>query len=130
MFANDVDRAEHARQQVETAGPLPVKIRYLSEFMAADDTSELANLNLPLLALKPGFNDKLLADPTNGWFKISFQDAWEAFSKNSRIQLVTIPNARALILDDQPKLADDAIAAFVEHARKRPGKICHSTNKK
>jgi hypothetical protein len=33
-------------------------------------------------------------------------------SRDPRIQLVAIPNARALILDDQPKLADDAIAAF------------------
>jgi len=122
MFTNDLDRAEQVRQQVEAA-PLPVKVRYLCEFMAADDTNELANLHVPLLALKPGFNGKLLADPANGWFKISFQDAWDAFSKNSQIQLVTVPNARAMILDDQPKLADDAIAAFVGQAGKRPGKI-------
>ena len=117
MFANDVDRAEHARQQVETAGPLPVKIRYLCEFMAADDTSELSSLNLPLLALRPGFNEKLLADPAKSWYKNSFLDAWDAFSSNPRIQLLTISNARALLLDDQPKLADDAIAAFVERAQ-------------
>jgi pimeloyl-ACP methyl ester carboxylesterase len=54
MFANDPDRAEQARQESE-ATPLPVKIRYLAEFMASDDTSQLANLNVPLLALRPGF---------------------------------------------------------------------------
>jgi hypothetical protein len=27
--------------------------------------------------------------------------------------VVTIPNARALLLDDQPKLTDEAIATFV-----------------
>jgi len=34
-----------------------------------------------------------------------------------QIQLRTIPNARALILDDQPKPADDAIATFLEHVQ-------------
>jgi len=112
MFTNDPDRAEQVRQQVEAA-PLPVKIRYLSEFMASDHSAELASLKVPLLALRPGFNEKLLADPTNSWYKTSFQDAWDAFSKNPRIQVVTIPNARALLLDDQPKLIDEAIATFV-----------------
>jgi pimeloyl-ACP methyl ester carboxylesterase len=112
MFTNDLDRAEQVRQQVEAA-PLPVKIRYLSEFMASDHSVELASLKVPLLALRPGFNDKLLADPTNSWYKTSFQDAWDAFSKNPRIQVVTIPNARALLLDDQPKLTDEAIATFI-----------------
>jgi hypothetical protein len=112
MFTNDLDRAEQVRQQVEAA-PLPVKIRYLSEFMASDHSVELASLKVPLLALRPGFNEKLLADPTNSWYKTSFQDAWDAFSKNPRIQVVTIPNARALLLDDQPKLTDEAIATFI-----------------
>jgi pimeloyl-ACP methyl ester carboxylesterase len=112
MFANDLDRAEQVRQQVEAA-PLPVKVRYLSEFMASDHSAELASLKVPLLALRPGFNGKLLADPANSWYKTSFQDAWDAFSKNPRIQVVTIPNARALLLDDQPKLTDEAIATFV-----------------
>jgi pimeloyl-ACP methyl ester carboxylesterase len=112
MFANDLGRAEQVRQQVEAA-PLPVKIRYLSEFMASDHSAELASLKVSLLALRPGFNEKLLADPTSSWYKTSFQDAWDAFSKNPRIQVVTIPNARALLLDDQPKLTDEAIATFV-----------------
>lgn len=119
MFTNDLDRAEQVRQQIEAA-PLPVKVRYLAEFMASDDTSQLANLNVPLLALRSRFDDKVLADPANSWYKASFQDSWDAFAKNSRIQLLTIPNARALILDDQPKLTDDAIATFVEHVSKPP----------
>jgi len=112
MFANDPGRAEQVRQQVE-ADPLPVKIRYLCEFMASDLSAELASLKVPLLALRPGFNEKFLADPANSWYKTSFQDAWDAFSKDPRIQVVTIPNARALLLDDQPKLTDEAIATFV-----------------
>jgi hypothetical protein len=117
MFANDPNRAERARQQVE-AVPLPVKIRYLCEFMASDHSVELTNVSVPLLVLRPGFTEKLLADPAYGWFKTNFQDAWNAFSANTRIHMMTIPNARALILDDQPQIADDAIAAFVETIRK------------
>jgi pimeloyl-ACP methyl ester carboxylesterase len=111
MFTNDLGRGEQVRQQSE-ATPLEVKIRYLCESMASDLTSDYGNLTTPLLALIPGFNDKFLADPANSSYKIVFQDRWQAFSKNPKVQLVVIPDARALILDDQPKLADDAIAAF------------------
>ena len=118
MFTNDPGRAEQVRQQVETA-PLQVKIRYLSEFMAADQTSDFARLNVPLLALIPGFNEKFLADPANRFYKMSFQDAWGPLSKNSQVERISIPDARALILEDQPKLADEAIAAFAERISKR-----------
>ena len=114
MYANDTDQAEQARRQVEST-PLPVKIRYLTEFMAADHTRELADISVPLLALKPGFNQQLLADPANGFLKSAFQNIWDPFAKNPQISLLTIPNTRALILDDQPKIADDAIAAFAKN---------------
>jgi len=112
MFSNDPARGEQARQQVESA-PLEVKIRYLSEFMAADHTSEFARLTVPLLALIPGFNEKFLADPANRFYKRSFQDSWEPLAKNPHVQRALLPDARALVLDDQPKLADEAISKFV-----------------
>jgi pimeloyl-ACP methyl ester carboxylesterase len=112
MFTNDPARGEQVRQQVESA-PLEVKIRYLSEFMASDHSSEIANLNVPLLAVIPGFNETFLADPANSFYKMAFQSSWEALSRNPQIQLLTIPNARVLLLDDQPKLIDEAISTFV-----------------
>jgi hypothetical protein len=118
MFANDPDRAEQVRRQVEAA-PLAVKIRYLSESMASDHSRELATLTVPLLALRPGFNETLLADPAYRGYKTSFQDAWGAFAGNARIQLLTIPQARALMLDDQPTLTDEAIAAFAKYVSKQ-----------
>jgi pimeloyl-ACP methyl ester carboxylesterase len=114
MFSNDCGRSEQVRRQVESV-PLEVKIRYLSEFMAADHTSEFAKLTVPLLALIPGFNEKFLADPTNGFYKVSFQDSWEPLSTNPHVQRTKIPDARALILEDQPQLADEAIATFIRH---------------
>lgn len=118
MFTNDPGRGEQVRQQVEPA-PLEVKIRYLTEFMASDHTTELEKLSVPLLALKPSFNETLLTNPANSWIKARFQDAWDAFTSSPRIKFVTIPNARALILDHQPNLADEAIAAFASRIRKR-----------
>jgi len=126
MFSNDPARGEQARRQVESA-PLEVKIRYLAEFMAADHTSEFAQLKVPLLALIPGFNEKFLADPTNRFYKISFQDSWEPLSKSPRVQRVMIPDARALILEE-PELADEAIAKFLRQSPsvKRDGGILTS----
>ena len=112
MFTNDPARGEQVRQQVESA-PLEVKIRYLAEFMASDHSSNIATLNVPLLAVIPGFNETFLSDPANSFYKMAFQSSWEAFSKNPQIQLLTIPNARALLLEDQPKLTDEAISTFI-----------------
>ena len=67
-----------------------------------------------MLALVPGFNEKVLAEPAYGWFKTSFHDAWDRVAKSPSVQVLTIPDARALIFDDQPALADRAVAAFLE----------------
>ena len=117
MLSNDPRRAESARAALEAA-PLEVKIRYLAEFMASDQTSQLATLDVPMLVLRPGFDEKTLADPAHGFFKTFFLDSWTAVAPNPRIQVLTIPNARALLLDDQPKAADEAIAAFVTSRKK------------
>jgi pimeloyl-ACP methyl ester carboxylesterase len=114
MYANDASRAARARLEVEAA-PLPVKIRYLTEFMASDHTTALNNLDVPLLVLKPGFDEKLLAEPGHAFFKTMLQDSWDPFSRNPRIQVMTIPNARALILDDEPAMADQAVAAWTRN---------------
>ena len=38
--------------------------------------------------------------------------------KNPQLELVKISNARMLVLDDQPKLSDEAIARFIEQIDK------------
>jgi pimeloyl-ACP methyl ester carboxylesterase len=117
MFLNDAARGERARRQVE-ANPLPVKIRYLAENMASDHRSLFGLLDVPVLIMKPGFNDALLAEPSFAWFKASFLDGWKAYPENPRVEQITIPDARALMLDDQPDAADRAIALFVERVRR------------
>jgi pimeloyl-ACP methyl ester carboxylesterase len=113
MFANDPARGERARQQVESA-PLPVKIRYLVENMASDHRADLGALRVPLMALIPGFDGPLLSNPRFAWFKTSFQDAWDQLRQPPRLEFTTIPDARVLMLDDQPARSDAAIARFVE----------------
>ena len=114
--ANDLQRGERARRQVESA-PLPVKIRYLIESMAWDHRGEFERLGVPVLALIPGFSEQLLANPRFGWFKAAFQDSWEPLRKSARLELTTVTDARALMLDDQPSLVDEAIARFVDRRR-------------
>jgi pimeloyl-ACP methyl ester carboxylesterase len=120
LLSVDPARAQTAWDELESA-PLEVKVRYLCEFWASDVTRGFDRLKVPVLALVPGFDEKFLADPANGFAKPSFLDSWETLvPKNPRLELVKIPNARMLVLDDQPKEADDAIATFVKKAGATP----------
>lgn len=115
-FSSDPARAQQAWQEFEAA-PLPVKIRYLCEFWASDVTLSLDRLRVPVLALIPNFDEKFLADPTNGFTKTAFVDPWELLaSKQPKLELVKIPDARLLVLEGQSKQADGAIATFVAKA--------------
>jgi len=115
-FSSDPARAQQAWQEFEAA-PLPVKIRYLCEYWASDVTLSLDRLRVPVLALIPSFDEKFLADPTNGFTKTSFVDPWELLASNQpKLELVKIPDARLLVLEDQSRQADDAIATFVTKA--------------
>lgn len=113
LLSNEPSRSEQAWQQIEAA-PLAVKIRYLCEFWASDVRHDFAMLNVPVLALIPGFDEKFLADPLNGFAKNSIVGSWETqIPKHPLIELVKIPDARMLLFDDQPKLADEALIGFL-----------------
>jgi len=72
------------------------------------------------LALVPGFDEKFLSNPANGFAKTAFLDSWETLvPRHPKLELVKIPDARMLVLDDQPKLADEAIATFVGKVSQR-----------
>jgi pimeloyl-ACP methyl ester carboxylesterase len=114
LLSVDATQAQTAWDELESA-PLEVKIRYLCEFWASDVTQSFARLRVPILALVPGFDEKFLADPANGFAKPSFLDSWETLvPKHPQLELVRIPHSRMLVLADQPQAADDAIAAFVK----------------
>jgi len=119
LLSVDPARAQTAWDELESA-PLEIKIRYLCEFWASDVTQTFGKLQVPVLALLPGFDEKFLADPANGFAKPSFLDSWETLiPKDPQVELLKIPNARMLVLDDQPKAADDAVAAFVKRVSEK-----------
>ena len=112
MFADDPLRAEQIRKTVES-NPLPVKIEYLTEFMAADQSDLLSKLSVPLLALRPGFSEQLLKDPATSWFKTMFQDPWDKFAGNPKIHIETIQNGHARLLDEDPASVDGMVDSFL-----------------
>jgi pimeloyl-ACP methyl ester carboxylesterase len=116
----DVAKGEAARNGFEMA-PLEVKIRYLCEFWASDLSADLDRLRVPVLVLIPGFDEKFLAEPANASAKTVYIDSWESLrQKSPNLEIVKISNTRLLLLDDQPKEADDAVSAFMEKVSK-PG---------
>ncbi|HWC16684.1 MAG TPA: hypothetical protein VG498_06700 [Terriglobales bacterium] len=115
MFSDDANRGEQIRHAVEL-NPLLVKIEYLTEFMAADQSELLSKLIVPLLAIRPGFNEKLLNDPATAWFKTMLQDPWDRFTSNPRILVETIPNGHARLFDEQPAVVDEMIDQFSAEA--------------
>jgi pimeloyl-ACP methyl ester carboxylesterase len=120
LLSVDPVRAQTAWGELESV-PLEIKIRYLCEFWASDVTRSFDKLQIPVLALVPGFDEKFLADPANGFAKPSFLDSWETLiPKHPLLEIIKIPNARMLVLDDQPQAADDAINAFVKKIGAKP----------
>jgi pimeloyl-ACP methyl ester carboxylesterase len=117
MLTGDVSKDNQAREEIEAA-PLAVKIRYLCEFWASDVTRDFDRLQVPVLALIAGFDEKFLADPANTFTKMAYVDSWDTLvPKHPLLKLVKIPNARLLVFEEQSKLADDAIARFVEEMK-------------
>jgi pimeloyl-ACP methyl ester carboxylesterase len=120
LLSVDPARAQTAWDELESA-PLEIKIRYLCEFWASDVTRGFDGLKVPVVALVPGFDEKFLADPANGFAKPAFLDSWETLvPKHPQLELIKIPNARMLVFDDQPNAADDAIATFVKKVGQAP----------
>ena len=120
LLSAEPSKAQTAWDEIE-AVPVEIKIRYLCEFWASDVTRGFDRLKVPVLALVPGFDEKFLADPANGFAKPAFLDSWETLvPKHAQLEVVKIPNARMLVLDDQPKDADEAIATFIKKILKAP----------
>jgi pimeloyl-ACP methyl ester carboxylesterase len=94
-----------------SAVPLPVMIRYLSEYMAMDLSDEFPRLSVPAQVLIPGFAPEILADAKQAYVKQLFIDSWENVrAKNPSITLRVVPDSRVFITEDRPEAVVDAIA--------------------
>ncbi len=101
---------------MEAASPtLPVWIRYLCESWAQDSTAQLVSLQVPVLILKPGFDDLYHQGPQIGDYMQAFlHRGWEGLEERSeRIQLEIIADSRVFIMDDQPERLNAAVERFV-----------------
>jgi pimeloyl-ACP methyl ester carboxylesterase len=112
-FSSDASRGQKAWNEIEAA-PLEVKIRYICEFWSSNVTDEFNQLQVPVLVLVPGFDETFLADPVNNLPKTSFMEAWNTVAPKPKLELVKIAGARLLVLENQSKPADEAIAGFME----------------
>jgi pimeloyl-ACP methyl ester carboxylesterase len=112
-FSADSSAGQQAWRESEAA-PLSVKIRYTCEFWLSNITPDFSKLNVPILVLAPGFDEKFLADPANAFVRNAFVNGWDpAQIKQSRAEVVRVPGARLLLLKERSAIVDDAIAHFV-----------------
>ena len=117
--ANNYAAAQYTRDSARAAElwkkaadvPLPVLIRYLSEYMAMDLSDEFPRLAVETRVLVPGFAPEILADPKQSYVKPMFLDAWDAVGRmhNPRIVIRAVSGAHIFITDDRPDVVRDAI---------------------
>jgi pimeloyl-ACP methyl ester carboxylesterase len=93
--------------------PLPVVIRYLLEFHAADLAMEFADIKAPLLLLSPGFPEAMLTDEATKWLPYFFVDGWKGVEQNPLVERVILDDARILAWLDQPERVDREIDRFL-----------------
>jgi len=99
--------------------PLPVMIRYSSEFFACDVKADFDKLKCPVLVLRAMFNDKILGNSINNYVKPQYIDSWtNAPSKNSLIQVRDIPNSATFLWKDKPDEVYQYISGFLKEIKK------------
>ncbi len=93
---------------------LPVWIRYLLETWSQDLVLDVAELEVPTLLLKPGF-DADYAPPDGADFMTFATDrSWDGVEAASEFVTVrVVEDARLFIMDDQPALLDRTVADFL-----------------
>lgn len=94
---------------------MPVWIRYLLEFYAADLSEPLRGLKVPTLVVKPGFDDEdFYVEPGRNYMRNLAVDSWSAVEQTTpRLSVVTIPRSRLFVMFDQPDALDRVIGDFL-----------------
>ncbi|MGH7713736.1 MAG: alpha/beta fold hydrolase [Gemmatimonadaceae bacterium] len=96
--------------------PLPIMIRYLSDFYATEFAPKLDSIRVPILVLQPGFNEKILADSRTPYLKTFFQDSWAPARGRGNVAIRVVPNAAVNIWLDQPDLFRAELTRFAAGA--------------
>src|SRR5262249_35023043 len=95
--------------------PLPVLVRYLCEFHASDLWPDLDRLRPPLLLIQPSFTESVRADTTRAYLKGYLEEPWRGrLEGRPRTEVLTVPNAAILVMEDQPSIVDRKVANFLK----------------
>ncbi len=94
--------------------PIPVMVRYLCEFYCTDMTLEYNHLTVPTLVVIPAFTNEFLYKPQHAYISSFFHDSWiGALPASPKIQMITLSDTHAFVMDDQPEKLDKVIHEFV-----------------
>jgi pimeloyl-ACP methyl ester carboxylesterase len=92
---------------------LHVWVRYLCEFLAQDVTLDLADLETPLLLVRPGLED-VPHDPGLNYMEAYLHRSWEGAPLDAAgVVVTTIPNTRAVPWADRPEAVRNAVEVFL-----------------
>ena len=100
------------------AVPLPVMVRYSSEYFACDVKAEINTIQCPVLVLRATFNNKILQNPINNYVAPQYIDSWnDATKRNSHIRVKDIKDAASFVWKDQPSEVYKEISEFLYKIR-------------
>ncbi len=99
--------------------PLPVMMRYLSDFYATEFAPKLDSVRAPLLIVQPGFTAHILSDPRTSYLRTFFQDSWKPAQGRTGIEIQVVPNAAVNMWLDQPDVFAAALKKFASRTAPR-----------
>ncbi|MBL7960474.1 alpha/beta hydrolase [bacterium] len=93
--------------------PLPVMVRYSSEYFACDIKAEIEKIKCPVLVLRATFSEKIVRDPINNYVKPQYLDSWDDVSfRNPMFQVKDIRDSGTFIWKDKPELTYKEVENF------------------
>ena len=110
-YSRDRAQGESLYAQV-SKGPLPIFVRYLVEFWAADLTMELDHVRVPVLVVSPEFDEERIGDAAS-WLPYYFEDSWKGIKTIELIERVHIPDAHIFVWWDQPEKVNLEVERFI-----------------
>ena len=116
VFSVDSARGDQLWRE-QASVPLPIMIRYLSDFYATEFLPKLDSVAVPILVLLPEFTPSILAHPRTPYLKTFFRDSWEPARSHRNIEIRGVPNAAVNIWSDQPDVFRAALDEFVARRR-------------
>lgn len=95
------------------AAPLPVQIRYLCEYWAADYAC-YEQVNIPVLAVLPSFSPAVLELPNNIYVPWYTEEWFRLAEKNEHIRPVVVEGSGCNVMQDQPEALSRLLADFLQ----------------